>query len=81
VSIFVSLPTRDVARARRFDGAVPGLAPHTAGIALRMRDVARRATGSPSRGVASRDGTLDTGVCHMGCFADPDGNVLILHRR
>jgi hypothetical protein len=25
--------------------------------------------------------TVDTGVCHMGFFHDPDGNVLILHRR
>jgi hypothetical protein len=24
---------------------------------------------------------VDTGVCHMGFFRDPDGNVLILHRR
>jgi len=25
--------------------------------------------------------TLDTGVCHMAVFRDPDGNDLILHRR
>jgi hypothetical protein len=25
--------------------------------------------------------TLDTGVCHMALFADPDGNELMLHRR
>ena len=25
--------------------------------------------------------TLDTGVCHMAFFADPDGNELMLHRR
>jgi hypothetical protein len=23
----------------------------------------------------------DSGVCHMGFVKDPDGNVLILHRR
>jgi len=26
-------------------------------------------------------GIDDTGVCHMGFVKDPDGNVLILHRR
>ena len=25
--------------------------------------------------------TFDTGVCHMAHFTDPDGNVLMLHRR
>jgi hypothetical protein len=24
---------------------------------------------------------VDTGVCHMATFKDPDGNELILHRR
>jgi hypothetical protein len=24
---------------------------------------------------------LDTGVCHMAFFADPDGNALMLHHR
>jgi hypothetical protein len=26
-------------------------------------------------------GIEDSGVCHMGLVKDPDGNVLILHRR
>lgn len=25
--------------------------------------------------------TLDSGVCHQAFFADPDGNLLILHNR
>ena len=25
--------------------------------------------------------TLDTGVCHMAFFEDPDGNSLMLHHR
>jgi hypothetical protein len=33
------------------------------------------------RGVEFLGETLDTGVCLMGFFYDPDGNVLILHRR
>jgi hypothetical protein len=24
---------------------------------------------------------MDSGVCHMAFFADPDGNVLCLHNR
>jgi len=26
-------------------------------------------------------GVEDSGVCHMGFVKDPDGNVIILHRR
>jgi hypothetical protein len=25
--------------------------------------------------------TIDTGVCHMALFSDPDGNALMLHNR
>lgn len=25
--------------------------------------------------------TLESGVCHQAFFADPDGNLLILHNR
>ena len=32
-------------------------------------------------GVPDVGETVDTGVCHMAFFHDPDGNVLILHRR
>ena len=36
-----------------------------------------------SRSAASQftGDTLDTGVCHMAFFADPDGNALMLHHR
>jgi hypothetical protein len=34
-----------------------------------------------SKGVTFFGETLDTGVCHMAIFADPDGNQLMLHRR
>jgi hypothetical protein len=33
------------------------------------------------RGVAFDGETLDTGVCHMAFFRDPDGNQFMLHRR
>jgi hypothetical protein len=31
--------------------------------------------------VEFRADTLDTGVCHMAFFEDPDGNALMLHHR
>ena len=33
------------------------------------------------KGVAFQGDTLDTGVCHMALFTDPDGNDLMLHHR
>ena len=33
------------------------------------------------KGVEFTGETLDTGVCHMAFFNDPDGNDLMLHRR
>jgi catechol 2,3-dioxygenase-like lactoylglutathione lyase family enzyme len=51
-----------------------------AGIALRVEDVA--AAVDEVRGAGGEViGIEDTGVCHMGFVKDPDGNVLILHRR
>jgi catechol 2,3-dioxygenase-like lactoylglutathione lyase family enzyme len=32
-------------------------------------------------GVTFSADTLDTGVCHMAFFEDPDGNTLMLHHR
>ena len=34
-----------------------------------------------AKGVEFEGETVDTGVCHMAFFNDPDGNRLILHRR
>jgi catechol 2,3-dioxygenase-like lactoylglutathione lyase family enzyme len=56
-------------------------APHTAGFALRVSDVAETRKELEAKGVTFRGDTLDTGVCHMAFFADPDGNELMLHRR
>lgn len=50
-------------------------------IALRVDDVeAARAT-LESRGVEFAGDMIDSGVCHMAHFRDPDGNVLMLHHR
>jgi catechol 2,3-dioxygenase-like lactoylglutathione lyase family enzyme len=56
-------------------------APNTAGLALRVPDVAAARARLEAAGVEFLGETVDTGVCHMGFFRDPDGNVLILHRR
>jgi catechol 2,3-dioxygenase-like lactoylglutathione lyase family enzyme len=106
---FVSVPTRDYAKAVAWYRDVLGLAPsdyseeeietpnvtlsfwkpeeqgerfvpNENGVALRVADVQAaleevRAAGGEVMGIE------DSGVCHMGFVKDPDGNVLILHRR
>ena len=56
-------------------------APHTAHIALRVADVAEARRELEGKGVEFEGEVLDTGVCHMAFFHDPDGNALMLHRR
>jgi catechol 2,3-dioxygenase-like lactoylglutathione lyase family enzyme len=106
---FVSVPTRDVARAVAWYRDVLGLAvseyaegevetpnvtlsfwkpeeqgepfvPNENGIALRVADV-QAAVEEARAGGAEVMGIEDSGVCHMGFVRDPDGNVVILHRR
>jgi catechol 2,3-dioxygenase-like lactoylglutathione lyase family enzyme len=55
--------------------------PHTAQIALRVPDVHEARSELEAGGVEFDGDTLDTGVCHMAFFRDPDGNALMLHRR
>ena len=50
-------------------------------IALQVDDVAAARAALEARGIAFQADTLDSGVCHMAFFADPDGNPLILHHR
>jgi predicted enzyme related to lactoylglutathione lyase len=56
-------------------------APSPAGLALRVPDVAETRSELEAKGVAFDGETIDTGVCHMASFKDPDGNSLMLHRR
>ena len=50
--------------------------------ALHVDDVKAARAELESRGVEFfGDDVLDTGVCHMAFFADPDGNHLMLHGR
>jgi catechol 2,3-dioxygenase-like lactoylglutathione lyase family enzyme len=56
-------------------------APSPAGIALRVDDVDETRAELEAKGVQFEGETLVTEVCRMAFFKDPDGNVLILHRR
>ncbi len=106
---FVSVPTRDTARAAAWYRDVLGLpvseyaegeietpnltlsfwvpeeqgeafVPNENGVALRVADVHAAVEEARAAG-AEVIGIEDSGVCHMGFVKDPDGNVLILHRR
>jgi catechol 2,3-dioxygenase-like lactoylglutathione lyase family enzyme len=49
--------------------------------ALHVDDVAAARAELEGRGVEFGGDILDTGVCHMAFFTDPDGNDLMLHHR
>jgi predicted enzyme related to lactoylglutathione lyase len=50
-------------------------------LALHVDDVAATRAELESKGVEFLGDTIDTGVCHMALFTDPDGNDLMLHSR
>jgi catechol 2,3-dioxygenase-like lactoylglutathione lyase family enzyme len=50
-------------------------------LALRVDDVHAARAELESRGVEFAPDTIDSGVCHMAFFRDPDGNALMLHHR
>jgi catechol 2,3-dioxygenase-like lactoylglutathione lyase family enzyme len=50
-------------------------------IALHVDDVAAARADLESKGVEFLAETIDSGVCHMAFFADPDGNALMFHNR
>ena len=52
-----------------------------AALALHVDEVAAARAVLEERGVQFQGDILDTGVCHMAFFADPDGNALMLHQR
>jgi catechol 2,3-dioxygenase-like lactoylglutathione lyase family enzyme len=55
--------------------------PHTHPIALHVEDVAAARAELEAEGVTFGADTIDSGVCHMAYFADPDGNALMFHHR
>jgi len=50
-------------------------------LALHVDDVAAARKELEGKGVEFMGDILDTGVCHMAFFTDPDGNDLMLHHR
>ncbi|HEY0344755.1 MAG TPA: VOC family protein [Solirubrobacteraceae bacterium] len=55
--------------------------PSTHPIALHVDDVATAREALESHGVRFFGETIDSGVCHMAIFEDPDGNTLMFHNR
>ena len=49
--------------------------------AINVGDVADSKAELEAKGVEFVGDILDTGVCHMAFFTDPDGNDLMLHHR
>jgi predicted enzyme related to lactoylglutathione lyase len=50
-------------------------------VALHVEDVEAARGELESKGIEFPAGTIDSGVCHMANFHDPDGNALMLHHR
>jgi predicted enzyme related to lactoylglutathione lyase len=54
---------------------------HQMPIGLRVADVEEARRKLEAEGVEFQHETIDSGVCHLATFRDPDGNALQLHRR
>jgi catechol 2,3-dioxygenase-like lactoylglutathione lyase family enzyme len=54
---------------------------HSHPIALQVDDVDAARSELEARGVKFAADTIDSGVCHMAYFSDPDGNALMFHHR
>ncbi|HXS32327.1 MAG TPA: VOC family protein [Solirubrobacterales bacterium] len=50
-------------------------------IAFHVEDVEAARAELESKGIEFLAETMDSGVCHMAHFTDPDGNALMLHHR
>lgn len=50
-------------------------------IALQVDDTHAARAELEAKGVSFAPQTIDSGVCHMAFFRDPDGNALMLHHR
>jgi catechol 2,3-dioxygenase-like lactoylglutathione lyase family enzyme len=55
--------------------------PHTHPVALHVEDVHAARAELEAKGVSFAADTLDSGVCYMAHFKDPDGNALMFHHR
>jgi predicted enzyme related to lactoylglutathione lyase len=50
-------------------------------LAFHVEDVEAARNELESKGITFSAETMDSGVCHMAFFTDPDGNALLLHHR
>jgi predicted enzyme related to lactoylglutathione lyase len=50
-------------------------------IAFHVEDVETARAELESKGITFLADTMDSGVCHMAHFTDPDGNALMIHHR
>ncbi len=55
--------------------------PNSGPVAFRVTDVAEARRKLEAAGVEFRMDTIDSGVCFIAGFKDPDGNNLMLHHR
>lgn len=55
--------------------------PNKVPVAFHVEDIESARAELESRGVTFAADTMDTGVCFMAHFRDPDGNALMLHHR
>jgi catechol 2,3-dioxygenase-like lactoylglutathione lyase family enzyme len=55
--------------------------PHSHPIAFQVDDVAAARAELEDKGIEFVADNIDSGVCHMAYFRDPDGNALMLHHR
>jgi predicted enzyme related to lactoylglutathione lyase len=56
-------------------------APNSGALALRVPDVSATRDRLEAAGIEFRGETMDSGVCHLAVFTDPDGNRLFVHKR
>lgn len=56
-------------------------APHSVPIAFHVDDVEAARGDLEAQGIKFFADTMDSGVCHMAHFRDPDGNALMIHNR
>jgi predicted enzyme related to lactoylglutathione lyase len=62
-------------------GFLDDFKPNSMPVALRVDDVEAMRSKLQEAGVEFRGDVIDSGVCHIAGFHDPDGNAFILHRR
>lgn len=55
--------------------------PNKVPIAFRVANVEEARSKLQTAGVEFKGEVIDSGVCHIAGFHDPDGNALMLHRR